>query len=665
MACEQNRLRQQRSRARRLRDLQDRESRYQFLSHYKQHDSQYTRRPLISPRKSFQITAKHESFQAFSETPQDAFWLRSSSPAPRRLADTTFRYKDLDPMQNEIRLLRILPETTSIIKCEVLHTSLDCPQSYIAISYAWGDSEDTRTIMLSGHEFAVTESLWLALQRLRSRWFPVIVWADAVCINQRNTNERNLQVQAMTSIYSKAYTVAIWLGPEADNSNMALELLSEIVKSQESSARIREIIKSPIHRACFKALVVLFDRDYWKRLWVVQEVMNAKDITVYCGPYALPWDTYATASRLFWQYQPDLIRAFLNPWHLSQELSSSGQTWAEMLGAFGPGRLTSGSKGLLEALLYHRGKSCAEPRDRVYGILGILSANERSQFLVDYDISVRQVYINVVDCLLTTTRRLDVICASFHFPAYPSVERLPSWVPDWSSNPRVSPLGHGFPGFSAAGTTEARFAFSSRRRKLGISAIFVDKIGPCGMHLGPPTSMCTILMAFFQWRLKLIATKGYDLIEHEAFCRTLCCDQTHDRWTSRQWLEWTYYAFATLLRERLPDLDLDPQLTFYANNSTPITVGLREQMFSDYIMYAMAGRRFSISSLGLLCLGSGASASGDVICVPLGCSTPIILRKQSQGYTYIGVVYVDGYMYGRATEELNNGTRQLQTFVIH
>jgi hypothetical protein len=106
----------------------------------------------------------------------------------------------------------------------------------------------------------------LAFQRLRSKSAPVIVWADAICINQGNIEERNQQVQTMTRIYQQAIEVAIWLGPEADNSNMALELLVELYRHKSSKTNILAIIQSPDRRDSFTALVALFDREYWGRL---------------------------------------------------------------------------------------------------------------------------------------------------------------------------------------------------------------------------------------------------------------------------------------------------------------------------------------------------------------------------------------------------------------
>lgn len=598
-----------------------------------------------------------------------ARWHRSSSPAPQKLGDTLFRYKPLE--RNEIRLLRILPGTSPVINCEIIHTSLDNPQKYTAISYAWGDLEDTRCIILEGHEFPVTESLWQGLQRLRSSSTSVLLWADAVCINQRDTMERNYQVQSMTTIYSKAHETAVWLGPEDLNSVLAIQLLHKLVSSDGSPAEIKETIMSHNWRHHFHGLVTLFGRDYWKRLWVVQEVINSSQLTVHCGNSVLPWKTYVRASEILLEHKPDLIRAFMGESH-SDGLNGN-YPWEIFLCFRGPVGLRDikfasfGSVGMLRALLHHRSKLCTEPRDRIYGILGVLSAEERSQFPVDYNISTIEVYTNVVDYILSTTGRLDVICASIHYPKHQMIDRLPSWVPDWSYYPNLGPLVSQNSRFCASGQTTAIFSFSRRRRELSISAIRIGEINATGIQLGVPINMSAILVAFFQWRLRLMRVKGSDnQIAHEAFCRTLCLDQASDRWTPPEWVDWTYHSFSTLLQERLPGLELDDQLKFYTADTTPISIsaGLREQMFSDYIVGAMAGRRFAITASGLLCLGTGCLTDGDIICVPLGCSTPVVLRQYNQGYLFVGDVYVDGYMYGRAVEELNSGARLLEKYSL-
>lgn len=289
--------------------------------------------------------------------------------------------------------------------------------------------EDTSIIWVDGYEFPITKSLWSALHSFRSHSHPIILWVDAVCIDQSNVDERGIQVQAMTEIYNRALEVAIWLGPEDENSNIALELLREIKMMYElphNDQEVMEIIMSPTRIPQFEALIYLFERDYWSRLWVVQEVHNSKQLKVHCGLAVFPWTTFTLTSSIFRIYLAQLVRAF------HERVSSAGHAWATILSNHGPARLWNMGEdfraGLLANLIFHRSKSCSDARDKVFGLLGILPPREKSEIIVDYNLSIRDVYINIVDYILRTTHKLDVICAAIHFPRHQSPEKLPSWV---------------------------------------------------------------------------------------------------------------------------------------------------------------------------------------------------------------------------------------------
>lgn len=66
----------------------------------------------------------------------------------------------------------------------------------------------------------------------------------------------------------------------------------------------------------------------------------------------------------------------------------------------------------------YRSKLTAKPLDKVYGILGLLSEETRKEFTVDYDSSVKTLYIQVMDYVITTTKCLDILCESIHFPTH-------------------------------------------------------------------------------------------------------------------------------------------------------------------------------------------------------------------------------------------------------
>ena len=475
----------------------------------------------------------------------------------------------------------------------------------------------------------------------------------------------------MTKVYSQAYEVAIWLGPEYEDSNQALQLLERINSFHQAPSwdyNFYDIIRDSAYHPHRQALVCLFERDYWSRLWVVQEVHNAKKIRVYCGSASLPWIFFTTSSSIFRLHLTDLVQTF------REKISASGYAWSTILSNHGPARLwdmkEASVTGLLPSLIFHRSKACVDARDKVFGLLGILPLHESSQIIVDYNMSIREVYINVVDYVLRTTGKLNVVCASIHFPWHKSPEALPSWVPDWSQTDAQPPISFLFScKFTASGFRDARYSFSCKRRRLQISAVPIDEIHICGTHLSPPRSINTILIIMFQWRLRLLEVVGVgssSIAAHEAFCRTLCLDRGRGQISPRDLLEWTYHTFASLLRERYPYLKLDEQLKFYADIPTPDSPYVRNIIFEDYFADAITGRRFMVTSNGLICLGSGATRSGDVVCVPLGCSTPVILRKINDGYKYVGDIYVDGYMDGKAVEEMESGLphRQLQAYLL-
>jgi hypothetical protein len=60
---------------------------------------------------------------------------------------------------------------------------------YTALSYAWSDPNDTTLVLADGVEYHVTTNLESALRHIRGEVDEVVLWADAICINQNNILE--------------------------------------------------------------------------------------------------------------------------------------------------------------------------------------------------------------------------------------------------------------------------------------------------------------------------------------------------------------------------------------------------------------------------------------------------------------------------------------------
>lgn len=134
---------------------------------------------------------------------------------------------------------------------------------------------------------------------------------------------------------------------------------------------------------------------------------------VYCGDAVFPWEVYRKAAEAFWDTDSDP--------HVRQGPSSFPDKDALM---------QLGDASLLEVMRTCRKQLSENPRDKVFGILGLLPVETQREFPVDYSQSVKTVYTDVVDYLISTTDRLDVIRESIHFPINVNNAGLPSWCPD-------------------------------------------------------------------------------------------------------------------------------------------------------------------------------------------------------------------------------------------
>ena len=166
----------------------------------------------------------------------------------------------------EIRLLKLLPGSSDTeIICETTVVCLADCERYTALSYTWGDPDDRLPITLNGiPDINVTRNLYVALQHLRDADQALAMWIDALCINQADRDEMSNQVQIMGDIYKKAAQTVIWLGEEAGNSDLAMDIVRQLDGSDLGSSR-----NNP-DAAGMAALVALQQRPYWSRVWIIQ-----------------------------------------------------------------------------------------------------------------------------------------------------------------------------------------------------------------------------------------------------------------------------------------------------------------------------------------------------------------------------------------------------------
>lgn len=198
---------------------------------------------------------------------------------------------------NEIRILELEPaDARAAIRCTLRHVTLSARPSYEALSYEWGPPGQVKAIYVNGGRTKVRSNLWLALQHLRLEKTSRFLWIDALCIHQADILERNNQVNQMGEIYGQAERVIAWLGPPDSASRTAFRLINQANHfsngSMDMAFRLRRSHLDVSNIPTKQDLCDLRDfcwRSYWLRLWIVQEVLLAKDIIIQCGEDWCQW----------------------------------------------------------------------------------------------------------------------------------------------------------------------------------------------------------------------------------------------------------------------------------------------------------------------------------------------------------------------------------------
>lgn len=170
---------------------------------------------------------------------------------------SVFSYQPLPPKTIRVIKLRPAHRPEDPLRCTITIVSLGraVTRPYEALSYVWGEPARQWPLECDGKELLVTRNCSDALVHLRRRFTPRMLWIDAICINQGDTDdavtERNGQVAMMGEIYLKAARVLVWL-PPAGPSTPALFRYLRIVRFfdtiENDYPRLGDILYSVVTR---------------------------------------------------------------------------------------------------------------------------------------------------------------------------------------------------------------------------------------------------------------------------------------------------------------------------------------------------------------------------------------------------------------------------------
>lgn len=334
-------------------------------------------------------------------------------------------YQPLDPSKNQVRLMRMLHDGTTDIRCELATFSLNDRPEYIALSYAWTKEAPTRKITLNGHDFRVRPNLFAYLELMKKEHHDQWIFIDAICVNQDDVVEKGSQVDRMGDIYRNAAEVVSWLGIEVPPDT---KLIDETIWEEwrticETGKGIDKIFSNSYDPQRKEGMVKLFIHlfckpNYWSRLWIVQEVVLSKRLNVRALNLRLQQEPFLSFTRQAEADQnPDcpqqcdmrddfhrifaLARTFCgkDSFQFFEYLPLVSKTLDQRE------KLRQGFPylNILDAITLFSSHSCTLAHDKVYGLFG-LTGNELS---ANYDLPLFELYVNMLISCIIQYEKMD------------------------------------------------------------------------------------------------------------------------------------------------------------------------------------------------------------------------------------------------------------------
>lgn len=615
-----------------------------------------------------------------------------------RISQGEHEYESLNEQASEIRLFKLLPlRLGSHIQGEFVITPLMSAPAFEAVSYRWKTGH-TIPILLEGRKFLVFEAVYYMLQGLRLPEDNRLLWIDAICINQEDMDEKRWQVIIMCDIYKLAERVIGWLNyhPLTNGALSSLAVLGSFtakfnglsisatktaISKTSLPPQLEELLEN-LYSSAWVAIYTLMANEWFSRLWVIQEVANARVILVQHGTEQVTWQNLMLAIQVVGMFAAkgtDVHMPQLRKIHLAggNNVSNimSTSTFRNKLGT-SPLGLSMGYL-MRETLSF----DATTTSDRVFGLLGLSTAAARQKINVDYTLPENDVFLSVSRYILLEEQSLDYLQTAgngFRFPkdSDSSAVEAPSWVPSRRYRNGVLP--------SIAKTGVHRFQTATHLKTaiesvgdnpslIAVSGNFFDHISfvsPIFFHpdhmpnTAPGRSvdktklmLKAIEMIFDFARLGISAELYGNEIEQTIW---VAIANKVDESDPTQ-LEIRDSMIASAKKALQTVIELIPIVELTASQATVqgktvrvedvVKLAQSENSLISSLMNTF-DKRLCITARGYLGVVPPLSRKGDLVCVFAGGNVPCIVRQCSnifarRTYELVGACYINGIMHGQ------------------
>lgn len=618
-----------------------------------------------------------------------------------------YQYEPLGSPTSQIRLLELLPGRGTI-RCRLKVAELDEAEfTYEPISYCWktytsehwwGGSykekkrQKTYKVVVDGLSFYITESLESALRQMRYKTQIRLLWADAICINQADDEEKSAQVALMGKIYQSGSRTLVWLGDadcwtktafalmrkaagadltefdysstefdyssiESDDSSTESGYFTNMTEGTNPPGRQQVIWKIYKRIHSYLALHSIINRPYFERAWIVQEVVMSSDVSAMCGKHKILGDELYDALYCYggWLERSGMIH------HGIVDLSENRSSYC------------------LDAIISKLSHTkTSDPRDKLYSALGLhQDCEDCGSIVVDYSKDVDEVFLDATRVLLLRSPFLRLLSMSYGITR-PNEKDIPSWM--WNPEAGSTQYHLSWRGVGTRNAFQASWSSRSqpqfRDRMLGLHGYPFDVVQKVGNFLSINKGFLSYedtvkaIQCYLSW-VDVSGLNEQGVPEAEARTRTDAFRRALKPFEEKPAFRETgpvsddsdakdFVLFHAEIMKRFGK-SLAPRaktkcwskLELRANIEAIRLLSLWESACLKFLCHGwdecvipLIDRCFVATEKGIYGLCPRGTMPGDRVFLLQGAIVPLVLRPSGEKWVLVGECYIHGAMYG-------------------
>jgi hypothetical protein len=644
----------------------------------------------------------------------------TSGGSPKKTNNYQYTPLPKDSGSKIIRVIDLLPlHESALLTLRIRTVDLADNPEYEAISYCWGAPVFDRKVSIEGQGvLSITHSLQGVLKKLRTAEKVRTIWADAICINQGDIDERNAQVQLMRDVYRKCTRVIAWLGEGTNESNIGMDTVPRVLKALRAKEQTRDgrMLKHLPEAALVKygfpqrnelslrCLFGIFERPWFQRVWIIQELALAPKAWLLCGDKLAAWYDFFTVTCECWGQL------------VTSTYSDTGKySTSVKLGWYFANQIVQPTKeevdlGVLPNLVNLVARSSAaqatDARDKVFALIGLSKERGEGAGVLgapDYLLCVEEVYTNFAIENIKTYGNLDVLSLA-HRPTMEEIEPdsldLPSWVPNFNKpaasdpltrlnkvvlpiqNPSDTPVE--FPDFTATHRSVTDPKFSKDNRRLCLKGQVIDVVLTTGdmmyQRLDSEDAIAysqRVHNTFASWErvsdarsgkrhplspIAALEDKGQPLLDvYWHVINGGMIDNTHEQWREEFKVDYlapmrAYHVVSAgqVIKNRDCFQIVEWVAGWIQDAQNWWRIQWGDHPAEQIIVPGIANcRRVGRTRTGRVTLLPGGARAGDQIALLSGSKVPYVIRKEEEEgvWSLVGEAYVHGIMFGEAWKE--------------